>query len=97
MRLPALRTGPVDHDLPVLAVRGADQKMIAIVFGYACHATTLQLYQWSGDWPGYAQLDIEKAEYWDSPGTAVGRAYAIAKALATGNKDAIGDNVKINP
>jgi hypothetical protein len=53
--------GPVDHDLPVLAVRGADQKMIAVVFGYACHATTLQLYQWSGDWPGYAQLDIEKA------------------------------------
>jgi general stress protein 26 len=42
------------------------------------------------------RVDIEKAEYWDSPGTAVGRLYAVAKALATGNKDAIGDNVKIN-
>ncbi|HEX2829693.1 MAG TPA: pyridoxamine 5'-phosphate oxidase family protein [Burkholderiales bacterium] len=42
------------------------------------------------------RVDIEKAEYWDSPGTAVGRAYAIAKARLTGDKDAIGDNVKID-
>lgn len=42
------------------------------------------------------RVEIEKAEYWDSPGTAVGRAYAVAKALLTGDKDAIGDNVKIN-
>ena len=42
------------------------------------------------------RVDIDKAEYWDSPGTAVGRAYGIAKALLTGNTDATGDNVKIN-
>ena len=42
------------------------------------------------------RVDIEKAEYWDSPGTAIGRAYGIAKALTTGNKDAIGDNAKLN-
>ena len=42
------------------------------------------------------RVDIEKAEYWDSPGTAVGRAYAFTKALVTGDKDAVGDNVKIN-
>jgi len=53
--------GPVDHDLPVLVVRGGDGKPVAIVFTYACHATTLQFYQWSGDWPGFAQLEIEKA------------------------------------
>ena len=41
------------------------------------------------------RVDIDKAEYWDSPGTAVGRAYGIAKALVTGNKDAIGENVKL--
>jgi len=41
------------------------------------------------------RVDIEKAEYWDSPGTALGRAYAVAKALATGNKEATGDNVKL--
>jgi general stress protein 26 len=42
------------------------------------------------------RVDIEKAEYWDSPGTAIGRAYALGKALVTGKKDAIGDNVKLN-
>lgn len=41
------------------------------------------------------RVDIDKAEYWDSPGTAVGRAYGIAKALVTGNTDATGDNVKL--
>jgi hypothetical protein len=41
------------------------------------------------------RVDIEKAEYWDSPGTGIGRAYAVAKALATGDKDAAGDNVKL--
>ena len=53
--------GPVDHDLPVLAVRDGGGKPVAIVFGYACHATTLSFYQWSGDWPGFAQVEIEKA------------------------------------
>jgi hypothetical protein len=54
--------GPVDHDLPVLVVRDpAGDKPVAVVFGYACHATTLQFYQWSGDWPGFAQIELEKA------------------------------------
>jgi hypothetical protein len=53
--------GPVDYDLPVLAVRPAsDAAPLALVFGYACHATTLSFYQWSGDWPGFAQLELEK-------------------------------------
>ena len=30
-----------------------------IVFGYACHATVLSFYQWSGDYPGYAQMALE--------------------------------------
>ena len=41
------------------------------------------------------RVDIEKAEYWDSPGSAIGRMYAFTKALTTGNTDALGDNVKI--
>ena len=32
--------GPVDHDVPVLMVAGADGKPRAVVFGYACHNTT---------------------------------------------------------
>jgi hypothetical protein len=53
--------GPTDHDLPVLAVRDAKGELAAIVFGYACHATTLDGYQWSGDWPGAAQAELEKS------------------------------------
>ncbi len=51
--------GPVDPDVPVLAVRGLDGQLQAVVFGYACHATTLNGMQWDGDYPGYAQSDLE--------------------------------------
>jgi neutral ceramidase len=53
--------GPVDHDVPVLAVRDRQGALQAAVFGYACHATVLSSYQWSGDFPGYAQIELEKA------------------------------------
>lgn len=52
--------GPVDHDVPVLCVRDPDGKVRAVVFGYACHATVMDFYQWSGDYPGFAQLELEK-------------------------------------
>ncbi len=52
--------GPVDHDVPVLTVMSAAGSLQAIVFGYACHATALSFYQWSGDWPGFAQIDLER-------------------------------------
>lgn len=52
---------PFDHDVPVLAVRDADEKLTAILFGYACHATTLSLFQWSGDYPGFAQIELEES------------------------------------
>ena len=52
--------GPVDHDVPVLRVQGADGKLRAVVFTYACHATVLNNYEINGDWPGYAQSELEK-------------------------------------
>lgn len=52
--------GPVDHEVPVLCVREPDGKVRAFVFGYACHATVMDFYQWSGDYPGFAQLELEK-------------------------------------
>ncbi len=52
--------GPVDHAVPVMTVTGADKKLIAIVFGYACHPTTLSFTKWCGDYPGFAQVAIEK-------------------------------------
>lgn len=56
--------GPTDHDVPVLSVRDADGKLTAILFGYACHNTTLSYQKWCGDYAGFAQLYIEK----DNPG-----------------------------
>lgn len=52
--------GPVDHDVPVLRVE-ADGKLRAILFGYACHNTTLSFYQFCGDYAGYAQEYLEAA------------------------------------
>ena len=68
--VPALREkgplkGPVDHDVPVLAVRDAKGALQGVVFGYACHATTLSFQKWCGDYPGFAMQGIEDA----NPGT----------------------------
>lgn len=52
--------GPVDHTVPVLTATRPDQSLKAILFGYACHPTTLSFTQWCGDYPGFAQLAIEK-------------------------------------
>jgi hypothetical protein len=51
--------GPVDHDVPVLAIE-SNETLRAIVFGYACHATTLMTTKYSGDWPGYAMSELEE-------------------------------------
>jgi len=53
--------GPHDHDVPVLAVKDTDGKLAAVVFGYACHCTTLSSFQWSGDYAGFAQIEVEAA------------------------------------
>lgn len=53
--------GPFDHDVPVLVARNLEGAPLAIVFGYACHATVLDGNEWCGDYPGYAQIEIEKA------------------------------------
>ena len=52
--------GPVDHSVPVMSVTRADKHLAAILFGYACHPTTLSFTKWCGDYPGFAQLALEK-------------------------------------
>jgi hypothetical protein len=52
--------GPYDHSVPVFTAVNPSGDPKAIVFGYACHATTLNGYHWSGDYPGFAQLALEK-------------------------------------
>ena len=53
--------GPVDHRVPVLAVRTPEGELRAVVVGYACHCTTLSFYQWSGDYAGFTQIALEKS------------------------------------
>ena len=53
--------GPVDHDVPVMRIDSPDGKLRAVVFGYACHSTTLSFYQFCGDYPGFAQYYLEEA------------------------------------
>ncbi|HEY1598109.1 MAG TPA: neutral/alkaline non-lysosomal ceramidase N-terminal domain-containing protein [Pirellulales bacterium] len=51
--------GPVDHSVPVMTVTRPDGRIDAILFGYACHPTTLNFFTWCGDYPGFAQLELE--------------------------------------
>ncbi len=53
--------GPVDHAVPVLTVTRPAGDLAAVVFGYACHPTTLSFFTWCGDYPGFAQLELEKS------------------------------------
>lgn len=52
--------GPVDHTVPVLRVNDANGKTQAILFGYACHNTTIALFEYCGDYAGFAQVALEK-------------------------------------
>ncbi|MBM3723807.1 MAG: hypothetical protein FJW40_00060 [Acidobacteria bacterium] len=56
------RQGPVDHDVPVIRITRSDGAVVAILFGYACHNTTLtgEFYKMSGDYAGFAQAEIER-------------------------------------
>jgi len=54
--------GPHDYSVPIIKVqaKGEPEKIIAVLFGYACHPTTLNINKFSGDWCGFAQEEIEK-------------------------------------
>ncbi|MBL7700349.1 MAG: neutral/alkaline non-lysosomal ceramidase N-terminal domain-containing protein [Chitinophagaceae bacterium] len=52
--------GPNDYSVPVIKVENRKGSILAIAFGYACHATVLNENKWSGDYPGYAQTELEK-------------------------------------
>ncbi len=103
--------GPFDHDVPVLVVSDAKDQLTAIAFGYACHNTTLGLLQWSGDYAGYAQLEIEKAHpgcialYWAGCGGDQNplprRTVELAKQhggdLAEAVERTVGDSAALRP
>ena len=53
--------GPNDYAVPVIKVENKAGDLIAIAFGYACHPTVLNGYEWSGDYVGFAQSALEKS------------------------------------
>jgi neutral ceramidase len=53
--------GPVDHDVPTLIVAAPNGALRAVLFGYACHNTTLSFYEFCGDYAGYAQEYLQAA------------------------------------
>ncbi len=53
--------GPVDQDVPVLRIDSPDGELRAVLFGYACHNTTLSFYKYCGDYSGFAQQYLEEA------------------------------------
>jgi neutral ceramidase len=55
--------GVVDREVPVLRIESPAGNLRGIVFGYACHNTTLtgEFYLYSGDYSGFAQEAIEKS------------------------------------
>lgn len=58
--------GPVDRAVPVLRAVDSEGNLVAVLFGYACHNTTLtdKIMTISGDYAGFAQAKLEA----DHPG-----------------------------
>ncbi|MBL9115430.1 MAG: neutral/alkaline non-lysosomal ceramidase N-terminal domain-containing protein [Verrucomicrobiaceae bacterium] len=52
--------GPVDHEVPALRVETPDGALRAVMFGYACHNTSLGFYNWCGDYAGFAQEYLQE-------------------------------------
>ena len=55
--------GPVDWDVPVLRIKGTNGAVRAVLFGYACHGTSVRngddWYVVSGDYMAYARQHVE--------------------------------------
>jgi hypothetical protein len=66
IRLGKYPAGPTDESVPLLRVESAEGKTLAVLFGYACHNTTLRpdMAQVAADFAGYAQDRVEA----DNPG-----------------------------
>jgi len=51
--------GPADPDVPVLRITSPQGKLRGLLYGYACHCTTIAINKVTGDWAGYASEALE--------------------------------------
>ena len=100
--------GPNDYSVPVLKISDESGNLKTVVFGYACHATVLSTYQFSGDYPGFAQLEVEKlhpgvtamffqgagADQNPLPRRTVALAQQYGRELAAAVERVLGENMK---
>ena len=99
--------GPVDHAVPVLRVTDDKGRLLAVLFGHACHNTTLSGYEINGDYAGFAQIALEKAhpdatalfmigcggDQNPEPRGKIELAEAHGQALAAAVEDVLGGNL----
>jgi len=52
--------GPNDYTVSVLKVEKASGDLLAVMFSYACHSSMLRDYKFSGDYPAFARMELEK-------------------------------------
>jgi hypothetical protein len=52
--------GVVDHDVPALRIEAPDGRLRGVLFGYACHNTSLGFFNWCGDYAGFAQEYLQQ-------------------------------------
>jgi len=53
--------GPNDYAVPVIKLINSKGALKAVIFSYACHPVVLDGYLFSGDYVGFAQLEVEKS------------------------------------
>lgn len=83
--------GPVDHRLPMLVVKSADNGAVRAVYvTYACHCVTLSNNKISGDWAGFAAEAIQR----DNPG-AIALVSIGCGSDSNPNSDSVGGNVAV--
>lgn len=51
--------GLTENEVPVMKITAGTGELRGILFGYACHNTTLAFYQFCGDYAGFAQEIVE--------------------------------------
>ncbi|MEX2232863.1 MAG: neutral/alkaline non-lysosomal ceramidase N-terminal domain-containing protein [Cyclobacteriaceae bacterium] len=103
--------GPGDSAVPVIKVVNDAGDLMALAFGYACHNTTLSGYEWSGDYAGFAQLELEKvyegttamffagagADQNPLPRNTVALAQQYGKTLAAAVESVVSDEMRMLP